>query len=69
MQPFSLYYATNRHHLGDDVHPSGYDSSFSDDGHENLRFGKLGLPAGEDEVGMHLKARVVEFISGIETLT
>ncbi|MFZ1083022.1 MAG: alpha/beta hydrolase [Candidatus Kryptoniota bacterium] len=58
MRSYTLYYATNRHHLGDDVHPTGYDSSFSNDGHENLRFGYLTLQADEKQVRKYINAKV-----------
>jgi esterase/lipase superfamily enzyme len=59
MKPYTLYYATNRHHVGDDyLHPTGYDSSFSDDGHENLRFGRLTVNADPQRVQQSLKAKV-----------
>ena len=58
MKQYTLYYATNRHHLGDDAHPTGYDSKFSDDGYENLRFGYLTLQADEEQVNNYLTAPV-----------
>ena len=58
MQPYTLYYATNRHHLGDDAHPTGYDSKFSDDGNENLRFGYLTVQADEQQVLNYINANI-----------
>jgi esterase/lipase superfamily enzyme len=58
MKQYTLYYATNRHHLGDDAHPTGYDSKFSDDGYENLRFGYLTLQADEEQVNKHIHEKV-----------
>jgi len=56
---YTLYYATNRHHIGDDyLHPSGYSSIFSDDGDENLRFGRLTVDADLQRVEQSLKAKV-----------
>lgn len=44
----SLFYATNRRHVGNDQwHPTGYGTTFSLDGLENLRFGKLTLDADD----------------------
>ena len=44
MITLTLYYATNRNHLGQDRwKPDGYGSKFSQDGVENLRFGRLTL--------------------------
>lgn len=49
-----LFYATNRKHKGNRWQPSGYGADFSNDGAENLRFGKLSVIAEE--------ARVQEFL-------
>jgi hypothetical protein len=55
MRKLSLYYATNRGHLGDDRwRPDGYGKKFSSDGAENLRFGKLTLSADEKRLTKHL---------------
>src|ERR1035438_4759779 len=46
-----LFYATNRNHEGADRwNPSGYGSKFSDDGMENLRFGKVVFDADEARI-------------------
>lgn len=59
MATLELYYATNRHHLGDDaLHPQGYGTKFSDAGMENLRFGRLTLPVAEAQLRRHLSASV-----------
>ncbi|HIJ96333.1 MAG TPA: alpha/beta hydrolase [Desulfuromonadales bacterium] len=51
----NLFYATNRNHIGEDRwHPSGYGTKFSDDGIENLRFGRLTLDVDEATVNQHL---------------
>ncbi|MBL7995151.1 hypothetical protein JNM05_07235, partial [bacterium] len=42
-----LYYATNRKHEGNRWKPTGYGTKFSDDGLENLRFGKVTVNADE----------------------
>ena len=48
MTTLTLYYATNRNHLGPDRwQPTGYGTHFSKDGIENLRFGKLELDVDE----------------------
>lgn len=41
MSQLSLFYATNRRHEGERTNPTGYGTSFSADGMENLRFGKV----------------------------
>lgn len=57
MKTFTLYYATNRHHEGSDpLHPASYGTKFSDDGMENLRFGKVSVNADETEIAKHLSA-------------
>lgn len=51
-----LFYAANRNHLGDDRwHPTGYGSKFSDDGMENLRFGKVELSADSGKIDAYLQ--------------
>lgn len=47
MTELSLFYATNRNHVGDQWQPAGYGPAFSADGMENLRFGKLTMPVDE----------------------
>ncbi len=46
----TVYYATNRRHEGPRWRPSGYGTKFSDDGMENLRFGKVSVEADEAKV-------------------
>jgi len=59
MANLKLFYATNRHHLGDDdLHPTGYGTKFSDDGMENLRFGSLTVKATDAQINKCLKADV-----------
>ena len=59
MKNISLYYATNRKHEGKDrFRPDGYGSKFSDDGSENLRFGKLTVQADEREMNKYRTAPV-----------
>lgn len=51
-----IYYATNRKHEGDDRWaPAGYGTKFSDDGVENLRFGRVRLRADDAAVAKALK--------------
>ena len=51
MTDINLFYATNRKHLGANRwHPEGYGTKFSDDGMENLRFGRVRLQADEAEI-------------------
>jgi esterase/lipase superfamily enzyme len=64
MKDLTLFYATNRNHLGNDRwHPTGYGTKFSDDGAENLRFGKLSLSADEATIQGFL-SRDVRFGTG-----
>lgn len=59
MTEYILYYATNREHIGNDRwHPEAYGTKFSDDGIENLRFGKLALEADDKEVAKHLNKKL-----------
>ena len=59
MTTYTLYFATNRNHLGPDQwHPTGYGKTFSADGQENLRFGYPTLDADETKVKMFLDANV-----------
>ena len=59
MQDYRLYYATNRNHLGKDRwHPTGYGTKFSNDGIENLRFGKVTVSADEKQVNKFLEANL-----------
>lgn len=58
MVTHELFFATNRKHEGDDRwHPTGYGKKFSDDGLENLRFGKLALQTDKVKVATHLRAK------------
>ncbi|NJL17656.1 MAG: alpha/beta hydrolase [Nitrospira sp.] len=51
-----LFYATNRNHLGNDRwHPDGYGKKFSDDGVENLRFGRLTVEVDDSKLAKHLE--------------
>lgn len=51
-----LFYATNRNHLGNDRwHPDGYGKQFSDDGVENLRFGRLTVEVDESKLASILR--------------
>lgn len=57
MAVLTLYYATNRNHIGDKQWtPDGYGNRFSLDGVENLRFGKVTVHADEMQINQHLKA-------------
>lgn len=52
-----IFYATNRRHEGKDRwHPTGYGTQFSDDGVENLRFGKALVAADDAKVKAFLAA-------------
>jgi esterase/lipase superfamily enzyme len=55
MAKLTLYYATNRNHLGKDRwHPDAYGTKFSDDGMENLRFGFLTVDADDKQIDKYL---------------
>ena len=57
MTKLQLFYATNRNHLGNDRwHPDGYGKKFSDDGVENLRFGRVTVEADESKMAKYLDA-------------
>jgi esterase/lipase superfamily enzyme len=56
MEKLTLFYATNRNHAGEQWHPTGYGTTFSADGMENLRFGKLTLEADAVTLANHLDA-------------
>lgn len=59
MALLSLYYATNRNHIGTDrFKPTGYGTKFSDDGIENLRFGRVMADVDDGVVAGFLKAKV-----------
>lgn len=54
----SLYYATNRRHVGRDRwRPSRYSGEFSKDGAENLRFGRVRLRLNSDRVSTLLERK------------
>jgi esterase/lipase superfamily enzyme len=58
MKSLTLYYATNRNHVGKDRwHPDSYGRKFSDDGSENLRFGRVNLDADEDKLNQALEKK------------
>jgi len=60
-----LYFATNRNYKGTDRwKPTGYGGKFSNDGHYNLRFGKLEMNVNESTVDKHLKKKFKENRSG-----
>jgi len=55
MKTLRLFYATNRNHEGRNRwKPTGYGTKFSDDGAENLRFGRLQLEMDERVIARHL---------------
>lgn len=59
MTEYTLYYATNRNHIGDDQwHPDSYGTKFSDDGMENLRFGIVTVSVDDNEVAKYLNANM-----------
>lgn len=59
MKTYSIYFATNRSHIGSNRwRPTSYGTEFSEDGRENLRFGKVALRANEKEVQSHLMKQI-----------
>ena len=57
MSTHTLFYATNRNHIGKDQwKPKSYGTKFSDDGVENLRFGQLTVNAADQEIRKWLTA-------------
>jgi esterase/lipase superfamily enzyme len=65
MAKLTLYYATNRNHVGDDRwHPDSYGTKFSDDGMENLRFGYVTVTADDRKLAAFLNASVNDCGSG-----
>lgn len=59
MALISLYYATNRNHIGDDrFKPTTYGAKFSNDGIENLRFGRVMTEVDDAVVSGFLAAKV-----------
>jgi len=61
MVELKLYYVTNRNHIGEKQwYPDGYGSGFSDDGAENMRFGKVTVPADEQQMSNYLNAETTD---------
>jgi hypothetical protein len=59
MAKLTLYFATNRNHLGDNRWaPDGYGTKFSDDGMENLRFGYVTVNADDKRLAGYLNRDV-----------
>lgn len=58
MKKAQLYFATNRNHEGENQwKPTGYGKSFSNDGHENVRFGELTLEYDENDAQSFLQRK------------
>jgi len=57
MVELNLFYVTNRNHQGSRWNPKSYGTKFSDDGAENLRFGKLALTADEAKINEYMSAK------------
>lgn len=65
METYRLYYATNRNHEGEDRwQPDSYGGKFSNDGTENLRFGKLTVEADEKKVRRFLTKKLESLGTG-----
>ena len=59
MTEYTLYFATNRGHRGKDRwHPDSYGTAFSQDGHDNLRFGKVVVSADQQKLENYLYKKV-----------
>ena len=57
MAKLTLYYATNRNHVGNDRwRPDSYGTKFSDDGMENLRFGFVTVAADDKKISAFLNS-------------
>ena len=54
MLTLTLYYATNRNHLGDRWSPDSYGQDFSADRANNLRFGRVSVDVSANKVKEHL---------------
>jgi len=55
MADYMIFYATNRNHIGNDRwHPKSYGTTFSEDGRENLRFGRITVQADQNVIGQYL---------------
>ena len=66
----TLYFATNRNHLGrSQWNPTGYGTKFSDDGAENLRFGRLTVEVDENKVAAALSKACAGGIGDGEALS
>ena len=56
MKELLLYYLTNRNHIGaNQWNPRSYGTKFSDDGIENLRFGKVTVEVEEEKISKCLE--------------
>lgn len=65
MAKYTLYYATNRNHIGSNRwFPDSYGTKFSDDGMENLRFGVVTVTADQSKVNLHLNTPMQECGNG-----
>tara|TARA_R110000744_G_scaffold158230_4_gene274214 strand:- start:251 stop:1378 length:1128 start_codon:yes stop_codon:yes gene_type:complete len=58
MLTLTLYYATNRNHLGERWTPDSYGQDFSADRANNLRFGRITVEVGANKVADCLNAKV-----------
>ena len=58
MLTLTLYYATNRHHIGDRWSPDSYGQYFSADRPNNLRFGRISVEVGANKVRDYLNNTV-----------
>lgn len=58
MLTLTLYYATNRNHIGDRWSPDSYGQDFSADRANNLRFGQVSVDVSANKVQEHLNSTV-----------
>ena len=58
MLTLTLYYATNRNHIGERWSPDSYGQDFSSDRANNLRFGKVCVEVSANKVKEYLNSTV-----------
>ena len=69
MITLTLYFATNRNHLGQRWSPNGYGKNFSADRANNLRFGQITVEVSANKVQGYLNNKVNNRIGDGEELS
>ncbi|SEL86486.1 Esterase/lipase superfamily enzyme [Colwellia chukchiensis] len=69
MLTLTLYYATNRNHIGQRWTPSSYGQDFSSDRSNNLRFGRVTLEVSASKIQQLLNKKVASRIGDGEALS